>query len=145
MLPAASWLAARRWLTVAGLVIPLALVPIATRSSRAAAARGAVIEDQVGALPVGALVAPGHYCPQARLGAAIHTRADLGMLCPGWGWPDHPEAELNAALTAGRPVAIDLNAADWWGDRERDDFEVVSTWAHSHPGRTIAGFFVVDR
>jgi hypothetical protein len=143
--PAAPWLSAWRWLIVLALAIPLALVPVATRASRAVAARGAVIQDRVQMLPARSLVVPGHYCPQARLGAAIGKRGDLGMLCPGWDWPADPGGALDAALAEGRPVAVALDAGDWWGAAERTNFEAVSAWARGKQGRDVAGFLVVGR
>jgi hypothetical protein len=81
-IPAAAWLSSRRWLAVIGLAVPIALVPIATRASRDIAARGAVIQNRIQFLPARSLVVPGHYCPQARLGAVIAKRADLGCCAP---------------------------------------------------------------
>jgi len=144
-IPAAAWLSSRRWLAVIGLALPIALVPIVTRASRDVAARGVVIQNRVQFLPARSLVVPGHYCPQARLGAVIAKRADLGMLCPGWDWPADPGSALDAAQADGRPVAISLNTADWWGDRERADFDAVAAWANGRHGMDIAGFLVVDR
>lgn len=144
-IPAAIWLSSRRWWAIIGLAIPIALVPIATRESRTVAARGSVIQNRVQFLPARSLIVPAHYCPQARLGATIQRRTDLEMMCPGWDWPANPGAALDAALSGGRPVAIDSDAADWWGDRERADFEQISAWLSGHHGRDIAGFTVVDR
>jgi hypothetical protein len=95
-------------------------------------------------LPQGSLVVPGHYCPQARLGAAISTRADLDMLCPGWDWPASPGATLDAALASARPVAINVTAADWWA-HEAANFSAVQAWRASHAGRDVGSFFVVER
>jgi len=143
--PAARWLSSRRWLIVIGLAIPLAFVPVVTRASRAAAARGAVIQDRVQMLPARSLVVPGHYCPQARLGAAIAKRGDVGLMCPGWDWPANPGGSLDAARAEGRPVALALDAGDWWGAAERTNFDGVAAWAHGQQGRDVAGFFVVGR
>ncbi|HEX5070161.1 MAG TPA: phospholipid carrier-dependent glycosyltransferase [Vicinamibacterales bacterium] len=142
-LPAATWLTARRWPTVIGLAIPLAIVPIATQASRAAAARGTIIEHQIRLLPRGALVVAGHYCPQARVGAAISKRDDLALLCPGWDWPDDPGAILDAAIAEGRPVAIDVTTTDWW-KHETANFVAVQAWAAGHTGRNLSGFLIID-
>lgn len=143
LLPAATRLSTRRWPTILALAIPLAIVPIATRPSRAAAARGAVIQQQVRLLPARSLVVPGHYCPQARLGAAIGKRDDLATLCPGWDWPAEPGAALDAALISGRPIAIDMDRGDWW-PHEATNFDAAQQWAASRRGLNLAGFLVIS-
>jgi len=145
LLPAATWLSTRRRLAAVGLAIPLAMVPLLTHTSRVVAARGAVVQGQMQLLPDRSLVVPAHYCPQARLGAAIYKRSDLSLMCPGWDWPADPAATLEASRASGRTIALDLNSEDWWGAHEAADLVAIRAWANRHSGRDVAGFFVVDR
>lgn len=141
---AAPWLASRPRVLIAALLVPLAIVPFATGRSRAMAREGTAVMHRLGALPAGALVVPGHYCPQARLAASIEQRRDLTMMCTGWEWPADPGAALDSALDAGRPVAVDLADAAWLAG-EVPARNAVRAWASRHSGEDIAGFFVVHR
>jgi hypothetical protein len=133
-----------RWLA-AGLLLPIALTPIAMRPSQVMANRGASVMARVPALPAHALIVPGHYCPQARLAATIHHRPDFDLLCPGWDWPANPAATLDAALAAGQPVAVDLADNAWWGVREAPNRDAIRAWAVRHTGDDVAGFLIVRR
>ena len=144
-LPAAAWMAERRRLMAVALVVPLVVLFASTRSARVAAARGATLIDRVAPLPLNTLVVPGHYCPQARLGATIHKRADLTMVCPGWEWPMDPAAVLDRALAEGRPVAVDIADDAWMPPREVGYRDAIRAWAAKHQGSTVAGFLIVNR
>ncbi len=133
-----------RWLA-AGLLVPIALTPIATRSSRTMAEQGAVTMARLPALPEHALVAPGHYCPQARLSMIVNHRPDIALLCPGWDWPADPAAVLDAALASGQPVAVDLADNAWWGAREQPNRDAIRAWAARHTGYDVAGFLILRR
>jgi hypothetical protein len=100
---------------------------------------------RVAALPARALVVPGHYCATARLGAVIHGRGDLEMMCPGWDWPADPALVLGAALSAGRPVALDLGDDAWISPLERSGRAAVEAWAAGRARRGVAGFVVIER
>ena len=143
-LPAAAWMAARPRLMAVAFAVPLVLLFALTQPARVLAARGATLIDRVAPLPQNSLVVPGHYCPQARLGATIHKRSDLTMMCPGWEWPVEPHTVLDAALAAGRPVAVDT-AGDAWLVREVDYRDAIRAWAAKHQGRNEAGFLIVER
>lgn len=144
-LPAGAWLAARPRLLAVSLIVPLAVLVYVTRPARVVAARGAAVMERVASLPPRAFVSPGHYCSNARLGATIHGRRDLEMMCPGWDWPADPARALDAALAAGRPVALDLADLAWMPPNESPNRDAVRAWAAGHSGRDIAGFFVVER
>jgi hypothetical protein len=144
-LPAAAWMAERPRTMAAALVVPLVILAIAIRPARAAAARGSVVIGRMQSLPATALVVPGHYCPQARLGATIYQRADLTMMCPGWEWPLDPQAVLDAALAAGRPIAVDLADDAWMPPREVEYRDAIRAWAARHPGHDVAGFSVIEK
>jgi len=141
-LPAAAWMAARPRLMAAAFLVPLVVLFGFTQAARASVARGAALIDRVAALPQNALVVPGHYCPQARLGATIHKRRDLTMMCPGWDWPADPYAVLDAALADGKPVAVDV-ANDAWIAREVTNRDAIRDWAAKHMGTDHAGFMVI--
>jgi hypothetical protein len=101
--------------------------------------------DRVAALPQKALVVPGHYCPQARLGATIHGRRDLTMMCPGWEWPADPAGALEQALSEGRPVAVDVVDDAWMPPREVEYRDAIRAWAARHGGQNVSGFLVIAR
>ena len=126
-------------------VVPLVLLFAFTRPARVVAARGATLIDRIAPLPQNSLVVPGHYCPQARLSATIHKRNDLTMMCPGWEWPVDPNAVLDGALAAGRPVAVDIADDAWLPPREIDYRDAIRAWAANHHGRTEAGFLIVEK
>ena len=140
---AADWLAARPRVLLVSLLVPLAVVPIATIPARHMSQRGAEVMRRVPLLPARAVVVPGHYCPEAQLTARIHSRSDLDVVCPGWGWPADPGAVLDAAIRSGRPVAIDMDAAAWLKGEARNR-DVIQAWAALHTGREIAGFVVFN-
>ena len=144
-LPAAACMAERPRLMAIAMIVPLIVLYASTRSARVAAVRGATLIDRVAPLPQKAFVVPGHYCPQARLGATIHKRADLSMMCPGWEWPVDPGAVLDAALAEGRPVAVDVADDAWMPPREVDYRDSIRAWASKHTGRNEAGFLIVEK
>jgi hypothetical protein len=139
--------ASRTWL-VPALLVPLSVVPFATRRARAIAERGAAIDARLATLPAPALVLPGHVCPHARLAIAIDARRrgerrDLDLLCPGWDWPEDPGALhrlLDRARCEGRTLAIDVDEEAWVGERERPAREAAR--AYGAPTRTLAGFLI---
>jgi hypothetical protein len=143
-LPAAQWMADRARVMAVAFVVPLIVLFLSTNSARAVAARGAALVDRVAPLPQKSLVVPGHFCPQARLGATIHGRRDLTMMCPGWEWPLDSAAVLDAALAEGRPVAVDLADEAWMPPREVEYRDVIRAWASRHSGRDVAGFLLVS-
>ena len=144
-LPAGEWLAARPRVLAAALVVPLLALVVVTAPARTVAARAAAVMDRVASLPPGALVVPGHYCSDARLGATIHRRYDLQMMCTGWDWPEDPRRMLDDALAAGRPVAIDVSDDAWMPPLEAEERDIVRAWAAGRPAREIAGFAVVKK
>ena len=143
-LPAAAWMADRPRVMAVAFAVPLVVLFVLTQSASSTVARGATLIDRVAALPPNTLVVPGHYCPQARLGATIHKRPDLKMMCPGWDWPVDPDAMLNNALAEGRAVAIDV-ADDAWIAREVENRDAVRAWTAKRAGRNQAGFLIVER
>jgi hypothetical protein len=143
-LPAGAWLAERPRVLAAALIAPLVVLFVVMRPARAVAARGAEVMERIARVPPNALVVPGHYCSQARLGATIHGRRDLEFMCPGWDWPPNPEGRLDAALAAGRPIAADVADAAWMPSREAQNRDTVRAWAAGRRGRDVAGFFVVE-
>jgi hypothetical protein len=108
------------------------------------ARQGADVMGRIGALPPGALVVPGHYCPHARLAAGIQRRPDLTMMCTGWSWPADPARALSATVDAGQPVALDL-ADHAWLAGEAPARDAVRAWAATRTGRLVAGFLVIGR
>jgi hypothetical protein len=144
-LPAGEWLSARPRLLAAALIAPLAALAIATQPARVVAARGAAVMDRVASLPAGALVVPGHYCSDARLGATIHRRYDLQMMCTGWEWPEDPRRRLDDALASGRPIAIDVSDDAWMPPLETEERDIVRAWAAGKSAREMAGFVVIQR
>ncbi len=144
-LPAGAWLAARPRLFAAALIAPLVVLVLVTRPARVVAAHGAAVMDRIVSLPIGSLVSPGHYCSNARLGATIHGRRDLEMICPGWGWPDDPARVLDAAFAAGRPIALDLRDDAWMPPNENSNRDALRAWAAGRHGREVAGFLVIER
>jgi hypothetical protein len=143
-LAAAPWFSARPRILAIALIVPLAAVPILTQPARAMARQGADVMGRIGALPSGAIVVPGHYCPHARLAASIQRRPDLTMMCTGWSWPADPARALSAAVDAGRPVALDL-ADQAWLAGEAPARDAVRAWAATRTGRLVAGFLVIGR
>jgi hypothetical protein len=142
-IPAALWLAARRRVLVFALAVPLAGALIATQEADRVAAYGATLTTRVSALPDNALVVPGHFCPQARLAATVHGRADLMFVCPGWEWPLDLVSLLDHAIANGSIIAIDATANAWVGKREQPLREAVRAWLARHEVRQVAGFSVV--
>jgi hypothetical protein len=142
---AAPWLAARRMLTAALLVVPIAIAAVAATSANAVAAYGASVGRRIAALPPNTTVVPGHFCPQSRLAAAIAGRSDLRFVCPGWDWPQDVAAKLDAALNSGWPVAMDLADAAWVGRREVEPRDALRSWAEARGGSEAGGFRIVGR
>jgi hypothetical protein len=142
---AAPWLAARKVIAAAALIVPFVAAGIAARSANAVAAQGATLADRVPQLPRDAVVVPGHFCPQARLAAAIAGRSDLGFVCPGWDWPTDVVAVLDDALRQGRPVATDIADAAWIGSREVAPRDEIRAWTASKSTSTMSGFTVAHR
>ena len=142
---AAPWLAARKAIVAAALLVPLAAAVIAARPANVVARYGATLNDRVSQLPRDAVVVPGHFCPQARLAAAVAGRSDLRFVCPGWDWPADVAAELDDAVRQGRSVAVDVADAAWIGRREVAPREAVRAWVASRPVSNVSGFSVVRR
>lgn len=140
--PAALLLKAHRRLLVVSLAVPLAAALIATQEANRVAAYGATVATRVSALPGNALVVPGHFCPQARLGATVHGREDLLFVCPGWEWPVDLMSLLDNAIANGSIVAIDASADAWVGRREQPLRDEVRAWLARRPVRQVAGFTV---
>ena len=141
-IPAALWLKAHRRLLVISLAVPLIAALIATEPANRVAAYGATLGTRVSALPGNALVVPGHFCPQARLAATVHGRADLMFVCPGWEWPVDLVSLLENAIANGSFVAIDASADAWIGRREQPLRDQVRAWLDRHAVRQVAGFSV---
>jgi len=141
-IPAALWLTAHRRLLVVSLAVPLIAALIATQPANRVAAYGATLGTRVSALPDNALVVPGHFCPQARLAATVHGRADLMFVCPGWEWPVDLVSLLENAIANGSIVAIDASADAWVGRREQPLRDEVRSWLARRPVRQVAGFSV---
>jgi len=141
-IPAALWLNARRRLLVVSLAVPLIAAVIAAQPADRVAAYGATLGTRVSALPDNALVVPGHFCPQARLAATVHGRADLMFVCPGWEWPLDLVSLLENAIANGSIVAIDASADAWVGRREQPLRDEVRAWLERHAVRQVAGFSV---
>ncbi len=142
---AAPWLARQLPIAAAVLVLPLVVAALPAARAKAVAERGATLTARIPALPQNAVVVPGHFCPQARIGAVIAKRPDLRFVCPGWDWPRDVAGELDAALERGAPVAIDVRDAAWVGRREDAPREAVRAWIGSRPAADMAGFRVVRR
>ncbi len=141
-IPAALWLKAHRRLLVVSLAVPLIAAVIATQPAHRVAEYGATLGTRVSALPDNALVVPGHFCPQARLAATVHGRADLMFVCPGWEWPVDLMSLLENAIANGSIVAIDASAEAWVGRREQPLRDEVRAWLQRHQVRQVAGFSV---
>jgi hypothetical protein len=141
-IPAALSLKAHRRLLVVSLAVPLIAALIATQPADRVAAYGATLGTRVSALPDNALVVPGHFCPQARLAAAVHGRADLMFVCPGWEWPVDLMSLLENAIANGSIVAIDASGEAWVGRREQPLRDEVRAWLQRHHVRQVAGFSV---
>lgn len=141
-IPAAFYLSAHRRLLAVSLAVPLIAAVIATQPANRVAAYGATLGTRVSALPRNALVVPGHFCPQARLAATVHGRADLMFVCPGWEWPVDLVSLLENAIANGSIVAIDASADAWVGRREQPLRDEVRAWLQRHPVRQVAGFSV---
>ena len=141
-IPAAFYLSAHRRLLAVSLAVPLIAAVIATQPANRVAAYGATLGTRVSALPGNALVVPGHFCPQARLAATVHGRADLMFVCPGWEWPVDLVSLLENAIANGSIVAIDASADAWVGRREQPLRDEVRAWLQRHPVRQVAGFSV---
>ena len=142
---AAPWLSSRRVLAAAVLAVPIMVAGVAARSANAVAAYGAAVSQRVPALPPNTTVVPGHFCPQARLAAAIAGRTDLEFICPGWDWPLDVAAVLDATVNSGKPVAVDLVDAAWVGRREVEPRDAVRSWAAGRGRSEAGGFLVVGR
>ena len=142
---AASWLAASTWRAALVLLTPLIAMPWITQQAREMVRYGEVAQARAATLPRDALVMPGHYCPQARLGAAIASRHDLQFVCPGWGWPGDVDRVLDEALQSHRPMALDLSDTAWRPPHEITLLQGVRAWALrqgiAHPN----GFVLLQR
>ena len=141
-IPAALWLKSRRRLLIISLAVPLAVALVATQEANRVAAYGATLATRVSVLPGNALVVPGHFCPQARLAATVHGRADLMFVCPGWEWPVDLVSLLENAIANGSTVAIDASTDAWVGRREQPLRDEVRAWLARHAVRQVAGFSV---
>jgi hypothetical protein len=144
-LAAAPWMAARPRLTAIALMVPFVGALLFVRPVNAVAERGATLTARVAQLPQRALVVPGHFCPQARLAATIHGRADIEFVCPGWGWPTDVGAVLDQAIASGQPVAVDPSPSVWMGGRETIASQEIQNWLRNRSGRRIADFVVIER
>ena len=67
------------------------------------------------------------------------------MICPGWGWPADPARVLDAALAAGRPIALDLHDDAWMPPNEDSNRDALRAWAAGRRMRDVAGFSVIER
>jgi len=139
------WLSQRPRLFMAALIVPLAVVPFITAPSRVIAAYGETVVQRIRSLPAGAIVVPGHYCPQARLGASIYHRSDLSMVCPGWEWPADLSTALDAGRAAGHPVAVDISPDAWRDPGETPHRDAARQWVAGKASDVVAGFSVVSR
>ena len=144
-IPAAFRLRDRRGLIAAGLAVPLILALVAAHQANRVADYGATVASRVSALPVNAFVVPGHFCPQARLAATVHDRADLTFICPGWEWPMDVESLLSNAVANGVIVAVDVSPEAWVGKREQPLRARLREWVAGRETRDVAGFAVVSR
>jgi hypothetical protein len=144
-LPAAQWIADRQRAMGVAFALPLVILYVSMTYPRAVEVRGATVIDRIALLPQKTLVVPGHFCPQARLGATIHQRPDLSMMCPGWEWSDDPAGVLDEALLEGRPVAVDIRDDAWLGQREVPYRDAIRAWATRHSGQDLSGFVVVTK
>ena len=127
-LAAAPSLAMRPRLTIAMLLVPLALTKLATRRTDAVAARGEEAMRAFHAPPPRALLVPGHFCPHVRLALTIERRRDVVLVCPGWEWPNDLAATLDHAQ---RPVMLDLRDDAWVGARENSARDAVAAYARA--------------
>jgi hypothetical protein len=144
-LPAARRLASRPAIAALLLIAPLAVMPWLARPSHDLARRGSSVIARVPALPERALVVPGHFCAHVLLAMTIHERRDLNVMCPGWDWPRDPKSVLDAAITEGRPVALDLDDAAWPASHEKPLFEQIRQWREARSRETVNGWEVVRR
>lgn len=142
-LTAAPRLAGRPGWSAAALAATLVISAAAIAPANATFLGGSTLRTRVRLLPHGALVVPGHFCPEARLAALIANRRDLTFVCPGWTWPGDSRAVFEAALREGRSVAIDQSVSAWIGPREIAPRDEVREWLASRPGEDIAGFTVI--
>jgi hypothetical protein len=141
----APWLAARSTVVAVAMLIPLAVGAIAARPANAVAKQASTLIDRVPQLPPDAVVVPGHFCPQARLAAAIAGRSDLRFVCPGWDWPADVAATLDDAIRQGRAVAVDVAETAWIGRREVAPRDAVRAWIASRPTSQLSGFIIARR
>ena len=141
-IPAAFYLKAHRRLLAVSLAVPLAVALVAGQQANRVAAYGATLATRVSVLPKNAFVVPGHFCPQARLAATVHGRADLMFVCPGWEWPVDLVSLLENAIANGSIVAIDASPEAWVGRREQPLRDDVRAWLARHATRHLAGFTV---
>lgn len=144
-IPAALWLKSHRRVLVVSLAVPLIAALIGTQPANRVGAYGATLGTRVSALPANALVVPGHFCPQARLAATVHGRADLMFVCPGWEWPVDLVSLLEQAIANGSTVAVDASADAWVGRREQPLRDEVRAWLARQSVRDVAGFTVAGR
>lgn len=142
---AAPWLFERRMVATFAMVIVLAAAAVPASRANIVAARGATLNTRIPQLPMGAVVVPGHFCPQARLAAAIARRPDLQFVCPGWDWPADVRSRLDEALRLGAPVAADIADEAWVGNREIGPRDAVREWLVSRQTSDLAGFRLSGR
>jgi hypothetical protein len=142
-IPAAIALTPHRTWLVVSLALPLLVAMFGAQQAKRVAAYGATLDVRISALPQGAVVVPGHFCPQARLAATVHDRSDLTFICPGWEWPADIDRVLDQALAGSSTVAIDASSEAWVGTRELPLRERVHAWLARHATRELAGFTVI--
>jgi hypothetical protein len=145
-LVAAPGLASRPLLATSAIVVTFVGVAAAVAPVNAFFLRGSELGARVPALPDGAVVVPGHFCPEARLAARIAERRDLTFICPGWGWPRDLAATLDRSIREGYAVAVDVSDAAWMGRREAPSRDAVRDWlSRQAASDSIAGFKIVKR
>jgi len=142
---AAPWLASRFTIAAAVLVVPLVAAALPAARANAVAAQGATLNERIPALPENAVVVPGHFCPQARLAAAIAKRPDLRFVCPGWDWPPDVAGALDSALKQGVAIAVDVREIAWVGRREEAPRDAIRAWLQFKQFRPVADFSVVGQ
>lgn len=141
----ARWFSTRPMLLAIAFVIPFAIAMIPAARVNAVAKQGATLNGRVPALPRGAVVVPGHFCPQARLAAQISNRPDLRYVCPGWGWPQNLAETLDRELVSGAPVAVDASDDAWMRGRELVPHAEVRAWLAGKVSESVGGFSVVQK
>jgi hypothetical protein len=142
----------RAGLVVAALVLPVMIAaPLLRADGRAIEATIRDWPSVLLRLPPDSVIVSGQPCPAVSLVRETIARDPRGVpdlpdwepICPGWAWPSDLDERLRAAITAGRPVVLDLRPGSWVGAEQQAALRQAAAFADRHAAEIAAGHVIV--